>query len=401
MRNFFDTLFQLKHAVRLESGARARIRGNLTRMLAAETLIARRKKTFLGRFFPLPALASLVVVLLVGGSTSLAAEAARPGDFLYQMKVGFNEEVVASFSFTPEAKAQWEAVRAERRLGEITDLVAQGESASDLTRDVAKRFEEHAERVRVHLVAIEEKGEVQAVTELTSRLEASLSAHEYIFARLERVPDGGPQRRGEEAAVTLKAQDATLQVEERKPAPVEARVKEVRESLTKARKKVEKKVETRGNGRVKAVAEQRLRSAERALRSAEASLLKDERTRKRTLGSAAARLRAAQKVVERARTQLEAQAFGDAFAVADEAFRAAEETKVLMEAEARLHLNFFEELREASSSKNDGKSEIKSDVRILIDADTSHVTSTRGKDGKSGEDGKDGEDGKNGNGGDG
>ena len=62
----------------------------------------------------------LIVTLLVsaGGGVSIAAEGALPGDGLYPVKISINEKVVAAFSVSVDAAANWEARLAERRLEE-------------------------------------------------------------------------------------------------------------------------------------------------------------------------------------------------------------------------------------------------------------------------------------------
>ena len=60
----------------------------------------------------------ILALMFGGGGISYAAEGAVPGDALYPIKVSVNEEVRDLVAFSPEAKADWETRRLERRLAE-------------------------------------------------------------------------------------------------------------------------------------------------------------------------------------------------------------------------------------------------------------------------------------------
>ncbi|MEK7613617.1 MAG: DUF5667 domain-containing protein [Patescibacteria group bacterium] len=132
----------------------------------------------------MPALASFFILVFVGGGVAQAAERAVPGDLLYPVKTAVNEEVRVAFAGSPEAQADVEAWRAERRLEEAQQLAVK-ESLTEERKDrLEENFDAHALRVEERIALISENDPVLA-TELASRFEASLTAHEAILASLE------------------------------------------------------------------------------------------------------------------------------------------------------------------------------------------------------------------------
>ena len=72
----------------------------------------------------MPAL--LALLLLIGGGVTLVAEQSIPGDFLYPVKINFNEEVRSLLAVTDQDEARWQTEAAERRLSEAETLTERG-----------------------------------------------------------------------------------------------------------------------------------------------------------------------------------------------------------------------------------------------------------------------------------
>lgn len=133
---------------------------------------------------PLPVFASFAIFLLVGGGVAQAAEGAVPGDILYPIKTAVNEEVRVALAVNAETKAEAEAWRAERRLEEAQTLAVRSALSLDKKEQLAEHFSEHAARVEQRIAAISERDPALA-TELATKFEASLSAHEAVLASLD------------------------------------------------------------------------------------------------------------------------------------------------------------------------------------------------------------------------
>src|SRR5262245_60533234 len=78
-------------------------------------------------FFIQPMPIFLALALLFTGGVSFAAEKTVPGDLLYPVKVGVNEEVRGWVALSDHAKASWDARVASRRLEEAEELAARTE----------------------------------------------------------------------------------------------------------------------------------------------------------------------------------------------------------------------------------------------------------------------------------
>lgn len=124
----------------------------------------------------MPAFA-VVIVLILGAGVGLGAENTVPGDALYPVKVGVNENVRGALIFTAEGKTEWAERRAERRLEEAEELASQGELSADVAADLEARFNAHAAQVDERLAEFKAKENFQAAADLSSKFEASLAAH--------------------------------------------------------------------------------------------------------------------------------------------------------------------------------------------------------------------------------
>ena len=77
-------------------------------------------------------LLAVIIVLAGGSATVLAAQNSLPGDQLYPVKT-WSEDVRLSLTFSTQAKLNLTLEYTNRRLGEISSLVAQGKMVGDQT----------------------------------------------------------------------------------------------------------------------------------------------------------------------------------------------------------------------------------------------------------------------------
>lgn len=97
------------------------------------------------------AFAVLFVILL-----PVVAENAVPGDALYKIKVGFNEEVRSTLSFSPYQKVEWETERLERRVAEARLLASEGKLTPEVEAVVAEAVREHSQAAKKGIQTISE-----------------------------------------------------------------------------------------------------------------------------------------------------------------------------------------------------------------------------------------------------
>lgn len=120
---------------------------------------------------------ALVAFLIVGTSTSFAAQSSLPGDLLYPVKVNVNEEV-KEFFLNDSEKVQFETARANQRIREAQVLSKQGRLTDKAKSQVTEKFNRHVAKVRSDLSTFKQKGELAVVLEVINELELSLSEQE-------------------------------------------------------------------------------------------------------------------------------------------------------------------------------------------------------------------------------
>lgn len=168
----------------------------------------------------------LIITMFVGGGVAFGAEKALPGDTLYPVKVGFNEEVRSWLSVSDEAKANWEVTRAQRRLEEAEELANNGSLSVEVRENLEANFEAHAERVKERIDKFEGKENFKAAVDVSSKFETSLRAHQKILKRL-----------------TVESEDDV----KKEVKPIEARVRSKANVLIRARKQMELKANASAN----------------------------------------------------------------------------------------------------------------------------------------------------------
>lgn len=106
-------------------------------------------------------LGSMAVLLVV--IVPVLAEHSMPGDILYSVKVGFNEEVRSSITRSPYQTVEWETERINRRLAEIQVLAREGRLTDEHEARVAEAVRSHSQSARASIEEIRAEDEDEAV----------------------------------------------------------------------------------------------------------------------------------------------------------------------------------------------------------------------------------------------
>lgn len=120
------------------------------------------------RFFQL----SGSFVLLLALTTSYLAERAIPGDVLYSIKVGFNEELRSTLARGSYEKVVWETERLNRRVAEARLLANEGRLTEEIEAQVASAVKVHSDNARKEIENLK----------LTDKDEATLASIELTTA---------------------------------------------------------------------------------------------------------------------------------------------------------------------------------------------------------------------------
>ncbi len=132
----------------------------------------------------MPTLAFALLLVLGGGMTSAAAEAALPGDVLYPVKVHVNEIVKAALASSPEAKAQFQTQLVQRRLAEARDLAVRGSIDADAQQQVAVSIEQQVKRARQNIADLSVQDGAEIAANVNAQLEAAIKSQQKVFTRI-------------------------------------------------------------------------------------------------------------------------------------------------------------------------------------------------------------------------
>jgi diguanylate cyclase (GGDEF)-like protein len=115
--------------------------------------------------------AALAVMVAAGPATVVLAENARPGSILWPMKLGI-ERIQLAVERDPQRDIALHLEFASRRVGELRDLIVQGQTES-LADSVINNMTEHTEAVRTTVSALVEQGDGTRVIQAQPQMDLS------------------------------------------------------------------------------------------------------------------------------------------------------------------------------------------------------------------------------------
>jgi len=121
-------------------------------------------------------LGSLLVLSMIGGGASYAAESAVPGDILYPLKIHVTEPLMMRMARTEGERARIDALRAERRLFEAERLAARGEMNAERAASLQSSFGAHASAVEARLMTLAKDEKSEQAIELSNEFGAAIKA---------------------------------------------------------------------------------------------------------------------------------------------------------------------------------------------------------------------------------
>lgn len=132
-------------------------------------------------------LAGMLLFLLVsGGITSAKASFALPGDFLYPVKLDFNEKIKEVLAFSDEAKLSVHIKLAQVRLQEFVKLSVQGRINGDNETQINSNFKNHSDKVFEYTGKLNTTNSSKKIEITATNFEASLRAQSIIIDGLQK-----------------------------------------------------------------------------------------------------------------------------------------------------------------------------------------------------------------------
>ncbi len=341
----------------LESNIRAFMRTNPALSVTSATAGSQIERTstmpvrsyFLNPFWgrnPMPI--ALMLILLLGGGTTVAASGALPGDTLYSVKINVNENVERLLAVNAEARAGVEARLASRRIEEAEKLGSENRLDDEKRTDIAAQFAARAEKVHEAVLALKAEGDSSAAASVSSDFEASLDAHRGLLVALsarEISNEAAPAS----AAISLRATEDGINTKSAsfagKAKGVDlvgvldfelSRVREGRASFEADLKKDEQNADTSIRAEVKLGAEGALRAAGNKISEVERFIGAKADVRAEVKAEADAKLALAKTDLEAGKEKIEAKRYAEAFALAKKAQRRAQEAQLMVAAEGRV-----------------------------------------------------------------
>lgn len=116
---------------------------------------------------------ALVVFIVLGAGTSSAAQRALPGDLLYAVKTGINEQLHSLF-LSGVNKTNYEATRAVERVKEAQTLADQGKLTDAVSAQLSADFDVHTAQVQKDVEELKQKGELTKVLTVADHFETAL-----------------------------------------------------------------------------------------------------------------------------------------------------------------------------------------------------------------------------------
>ena len=107
---------------------------------------------------PMPYVAVLALCVIAGGSVSIAAKDALPGDTLYPVKVSINEELRGYWWYeSAESQAFYAARRAQERFDESQALALQNKIDANAMEDISRNLDSHINDIKAFIETQQEK----------------------------------------------------------------------------------------------------------------------------------------------------------------------------------------------------------------------------------------------------
>lgn len=124
-----------------------------------------------------------LLIMLLGGVTTVAAGGAVPGDFLYTVKTSVSEPVRGALAFSTEDKIKFHAEMAQTRLEEAEVLASQNRLDSVAVATLESSIDTHLSKRDALAVELDEKHPGASLT-AAREINSSIAAHGEVLAVL-------------------------------------------------------------------------------------------------------------------------------------------------------------------------------------------------------------------------
>ena len=260
-----------------------------------------------------------MLMLVAASGTSIAAEKSLPGDILFPIKVGMNEQIARTLQVSSEDQANFSVSLVQKRMHEIAQLAASGKLSSENEAQVNTRLHKNI-RAAQNAIKNAREENTQAAVEASAALESTLRVWSKF---LDRFTEDEGDRKGLSTALdnirTRLAPESEASVQTTSDIELEEREHASATGL-----------EMSAKGKVDA-AENKLEAMERHIKRA-------EERQNDNAQAARTKFTTAMSMLDAARAALEEKNWTEAFSKAQQAMRLGTEAQVLANARVILHV---------------------------------------------------------------
>lgn len=136
-------------------------------------------------------MSAFMVLLVVSGTGAVsAAEASRPGDVLYEVKLRITEPARSAFTFDKREKTRFEVERIDRRLKEFSLIAATENPDPETTALIRESLTDNINTITRDVSELSARGESEDALSANTDMKSVLSAHSLVLRKItERNPD--------------------------------------------------------------------------------------------------------------------------------------------------------------------------------------------------------------------
>lgn len=140
------------------------------------SFISRIKKTHLAYYVIIP-----LIIILTGGGIAAASEDSLPNSILYPIKVSVVEPVMGALTFSPKARAKYEASLANTRMVEAETLASKGKLDQTTEKKLNTLLDSHTIALNKALDKVGKTESSDQVDEIVTNFHAGMNAHARVL----------------------------------------------------------------------------------------------------------------------------------------------------------------------------------------------------------------------------